>query len=184
MTDQEQWNGAVETARREFSALSGELKESVRALSAAIQEDKHAIACFAATVGTPELCASCGGRCCEKGKYHFTLVDLLIYFATGTDLFQPDFYSGNCPFLVRGACLMAPVFRPLICITFHCDLVEEQFNPNDLLRLYDLEASLRKHYRTMEGLFGRRLDFGVLLSYSRYVRDGGSGMLSSQAVVT
>ncbi len=177
MTDQEQWDGAVEAAEREYAALSREQKAAILTLVEAIQEDKRAIADLAAVAGAPALCASCGGRCCEKGRYHFTLVDLLVFLATDTVLFRPDFSGGRCPFLIQGACLMAPAFRPLICVTFHCDMVEERLDPVDLRRLYDLEASLRERYGHMDRLFSRRLGFGLLLGYARYLENQDAGLL-------
>jgi hypothetical protein len=176
VTDRELWDGAVKAARVEFASFSSERKAEVLALALAIQREKRAIAAFGEKISAAVLCAACGGRCCEKGKYHFTALDLLVFFVTGTELFVPSFAGLGCPFLRQGACLMEPAFRPFICVTFHCEVLEARLEPPDLARVYELESLLRNHYERMERLFGKRLGRGLLLSYEQYCRRESAGI--------
>jgi hypothetical protein len=180
LTDQEMWDNAVAVVRGEYAALAGEEKAGVESVAGLIRLKKEEIFSLAENKDASKFCESCRGACCAKGKYHFTVVDLLVYFAGDADLFSPSFCGDLCPYLGSGRCLMSPSFRPLTCITFHCEPLEMLLSPAELERMYSLERELRNHYAQLETFFGTRLTQGLLLNYEVY-RDGRStGILANK----
>jgi len=181
MTDQEMWDNAVAVARAEYGGLPEPVRLKVHSLSASIQRVKMEIASIPEMKGAAGACFSCGGKCCETGKYHFAVIDLLVYLATDGELFDPSFGQASCPYLGVEGCLMAPAYRPFTCITFHCDRLEGLLSPAEVERLYGLERSLRSHYAMIEELFDSRMAQGLLLSYGRCVEGKSSGILAGKS---
>jgi hypothetical protein len=177
LTDQELWQRAVSIARVEYENLSDLVKAQVLGIGEAIRQNKLEMYSLAGGAAVVETCADCGGLCCEKGKYHFSAIDLLMYLSTGKELFTPSFRRTPCPFLGEEGCLMAPAYRPFTCITFHCERLEEFIPSADLERMCHLERSLRVLCRQMEELFGNRLMQGLLLSCARYLHGDDTGAL-------
>ncbi len=178
LTDQEIWDQAVALVREEYAALSVEAKSEVQLVCAIIRGKKEELYSIAESSGAPGLCAVCGGACCSKGKYHFTVVDLLAYLSEDFTLFSPDFHGGQCPYLHEGRCLMSPQFRPLTCIIFHCEPLERMMSCDDFGRMYSLERELREYYRRLEGFFGNRFSQGLILNYTGYLRGRSAGVLA------
>ncbi|MHC1696581.1 MAG: hypothetical protein AB9919_00640 [Geobacteraceae bacterium] len=179
LTDQEMWERAVAIARVEYEHLSDPLKNQVVAIGESIRQVKLEIYALAGGTAIIETCIDCGGRCCEKGKYHFSVIDLLMYLSTGKELFLPSFRETPCPFLGETGCLMGPAYRPYTCITFHCERLEILLSPADLEQICQLERSLRDFCHELEELFGCRLMQGLLLSCARHLHDGSAGMFGS-----
>lgn len=169
MTDQEMWERAVAVAGGEYEHLSDPLKKQVLVIGESIRQVKREIYALAGGAAIIKTCVACGGLCCEKGKYHFSVIDLLMYLSSGKELFIPSFRETPCPFLGEEGCLMDPAYRPFTCITFHCERLEDLLSPADLERIHHLERSLRKLCQKLETLFGGRLMQGLLLSCARYL---------------
>ena len=102
-----------------------------------------------------------------SGKYHVTVVDLLVYLVDEKELFVPRFGRGVCPYLGSRGCQMAPAYRPLTCVIFNCELVEGLLDPLQKELLRDLEGELRGYYAGLEELFGRRFMGGVMMHGER-----------------
>jgi hypothetical protein len=179
LIDQELWDRAVAVARVEYENLPDPLKERVVGIGDAIRQAKREMYALAGGSAIVETCSDCGGLCCEKGKYHFSVIDLLMYLSTGKELFSPSFRDTPCPFLGEAGCLMEPAYRPFTCITFHCERLEVLLAPADLERICHLERCLRVLCRELESLFGRRLMQGLLLSGARYLDGDAAAVLGS-----
>ncbi len=177
VTDRETWNLAVDALTAEHAALSPPRKASVTALVEAIKGVKEALHGIAEGVSVGEICAACGGECCRSGKYHVTVVDILVYLAEGREMFTPGFGPGRCPYLGGRGCLMAPPYRPFKCITFNCERVESLLGPQDKERSACLERELRALYGRFEGEFGNRFMGGLLQNYDRDVLQGRGAIL-------
>lgn len=177
MTDQEMWEGAVSTIREEYACLSNKEKNEVVAVADLIRRTKDEIYLLTEKKGASDICGKCGGACCATGKYHFTVVDLLVFLACDVELFSPSFDRGFCPYLRGGACLMSPSFRPLTCIVFHCEPLECLLSHAELEHMYFLERRLREQYAHLEAFFGTRLTQGLLLNYAACVDGRQAGML-------
>jgi hypothetical protein len=174
------WDSAVAVVRGEYAALSGEEKAGVGSVADFIRLKKEEIFSLTENKGASEFCENCRGACCANGKYHFTVVDLLVFFSGNAELFSP-FFSGNlCPYLGNGKCLMSPSFRPLTCITFHCEPLEMLLSPAELERMYSLELELRNYYSQLETFFGTRLTQGLLLNYEVYREGRSTGILAKK----
>lgn len=172
------WDQAVALVREEYAALSVEAKSEVRLVCAVIRSKKEELYSIAESSGASGLCALCGGACCCKGKYHFTVVDLLAYLSEDFTLFSPDFHGGQCPYLREGRCLMSPQLRPLTCIAFHCEPLETMMSCDEVGRVYSLERELREYYGRLEVFFGTRLSQGLILNYAGYLRGRSAGVLA------
>lgn len=179
MTDREMWDGAVAVVRGEYEALTGPVTERLRTALRSVRRQKEEICSIPAGEGASLTCFDCGGRCCDRGKYHFSAIDLLALLDTGSALFQPSFGSASCPYLGQAGCLMEPQFRPFTCVTFHCERLEALLVDAELERLYLLERNLRAGYGEIEGIFGRRLTQGLLLAYARHLEGRGTGILGA-----
>lgn len=179
MTDRETWNLAVAAVAAEFAlllpsrkALLAELTESVKAC----KKELHAVV---EGVGAGNICAACGGGCCLTGKYHVTVVDLLVYLVEGKELFSPRFDQEFCPFLGERGCLMEPARRPFNCVTFNCERVELLLEPQEKERFAALERALRALYGRFEELFGNRFMGGLLMNCERDIVRGRGAILGN-----
>jgi hypothetical protein len=159
------WQHGVATVRAEYARLPAVVSARVTELAAAIRAHKVALDAFIAGVEGGAACAACQGACCSRGKYHFSLVDLLVYLAADIELFTPRFAQDACPFLGDSACLMPPALRPLACITFNCEQVEALLPPLEQARFAAVTEELKGLYQELEELLCTRLR-GGLLHYS------------------
>ncbi|HZV82350.1 MAG TPA: hypothetical protein VFF53_09290 [Geobacteraceae bacterium] len=167
MTDQERWSAAVAATVREYGLLPLPLRQRVGEIAEEISVVKESYQRLAATVDADGICADCRGLCCGHGKHHFTVVDLLGYLSTGRELFAPDFASPVCPYHTGCGCLMDPGMRPLNCIIFLCDRLEELLPGPARQELSTLEKELRRLYICQELLLGNRFANGLLITFGR-----------------
>ncbi|HEY6839183.1 MAG TPA: hypothetical protein VI389_10605 [Geobacteraceae bacterium] len=177
LTDRELWERGVAVVSKEYAALAPDRRDALLATIRAIKAAKEELHRLADKVDCGGLCATCGGACCATGKYHFTVVDLLVLLACGEDLFSPRFEGGRCPYLADSRCLMAPPFRPFNCITFICDMVESRLQPEDRELCLRHEKELRSGYAEVETLFAGRFMHGLLINSERYVKGVRAGIL-------
>lgn len=177
VTDREMWNLAVDALAVEHAALPPSLKGVVAGLAAAVKGAKEALHGIAEGVDVAAICAACGGECCLSGKFHVTVVDILVYLAEGRELFTPRFGQGRCPYLGAQGCLMAPPYRPFNCVTFNCERVESLLEPQAKDRSVSLERELRALYGRFEEEFGNRFMGGLLQNYARDVVRGRGTIL-------
>ncbi len=177
MTDREMWDLAVDALVTEHAALPHSRKGVVAGLVEAVKGVKEALHGIAEGVSVAEICAACGGECCLSGRFHVTVVDILVYLAEGRELFTPGFGQGRCPYLGARGCLMAPPYRPFNCVTFNCERVESLLEPPAKERSVSLERELRALYGRFEGEFGNRFMGGLLQNYERDVLQGRGAIL-------
>lgn len=174
------WNDAVAVVRSEFAAFPGQVLTELHVLAESIRREKNLISFLTSSKGSNEHCACCGGKCCETGKFHFTVIDLLVHLATGKELFRPVFQGSFCPYLGSEGCLMDPSYRPYICVTFLCERLEKLLSPEELEQVYNSELRLRNLYRRLEEYFGNRFMQGLLLNYQRYSRGEHLGIITAK----
>ena len=165
MTDIKTWHHAVDAVTGEFSRLSPGERDAFSRLAEEAWQCKTDLHAIVAATGCSSICAACGGECCRTGKYHFTLVDLLVYLSRKEELFEPGFNRPHCPYLGQEGCFMAPGYRPFTCVTFNCDRVVTFLDPSDEERLTRLERELREIYGRFGMLLGRRVMDGLLLDF-------------------
>jgi hypothetical protein len=171
------WNLVVAAVAAEHAALAPARKALVAELAEAVKGAKEALHAIGEGVCVGEICASCGGECCMTGKFHVTVVDILVYLAEGRALFTPDFGQGRCPYLGERGCLMASSYRPFNCVTFNCERVEWLLEPHDKERFVLLERELRALYGRFEEEFGNRFMGGLLQNWERDIVQGRGSIL-------
>lgn len=172
MTDQESWSAAVAAVSREYELLPGTVRQRVAEICSEVSDVKVAYQGLAATVDAGGICADCRGLCCGHGKHHFTVVDLLGYLASGRQLFRPHFDNPVCPYHTGSGCLMEPGLRPLNCIIFLCDRLDELLSEPAKRELASLETELRRLYHCLDLLLGNRFANGLLITHERAAISG------------
>lgn len=177
LADLGMWDDAVTAVRIEYTDLSASTKRELKRVVGMIQREKMEISSLMENADVAGICARCAGECCKSGKYHFTVIDLLVFLDSETDLFRPVFKEARCPFLGRDGCLMEPRVRPFTCITFFCERVESLLTRSETARLRVVEESLRRLYAEVEQLFGKRLMQGLLMNYERLIEGKAAGIL-------
>lgn len=179
MTDREMWDDAVKVVRREYGELGDAVRSALAGMSAALRHEKRSLHALTADRGAEGLCAACMGACCRSGKYHFSVADLLVFLASGEEVFEPSFQAGSCPYLGMDGCLMEPSLRPFPCISFCCEEIHAGIPSKDLERLSVLENGVRGCYRRIEDLFDKPLMKSLFISYEGYLRDPVRGIISA-----
>lgn len=167
MTDRDTWNLAVAAVTAEFAALPLAQQTLLAEMSEAVKDCKRELHAVVETVSAAGVCADCGGECCRTGKYHFTVVELLVHLVERKELFTPRFEQQFCPYFGERGCLMAPAYRPFNCVIFNCERLENQLTPARKERLVRLERMLRGDYAGFEKLFGNRFMGGLLMNCER-----------------
>lgn len=173
MDDQEKWDSAIAAVKKEFAALPELFIANIRTSTETIKRQKKAIFALTELVGGGKICENCRGECCNKGKYHFTVIDLLVFLAEGKALFTPRFARERCPYEGDAGCLMEPEYRPFNCITFHCERLEELLQAPDVEEFYELEKKLRSQYSKFERMFDNRFAYGLLSNYEQNFTQNG-----------
>lgn len=138
---------------------------------ARLQEQLHA---FFLQADGLRLCRDCRGDCCDRGKHHLTLVNLLGCLLDGA-VPEADFRR-PCPFLGAGGCLLPPPRRPFNCVTFICDGVEEGLGSTGREAFYALERQLRALYLVFDRRYAGSSLRGILI---RGARLGGRPLLAT-----
>jgi hypothetical protein len=173
VSDLQNWQTAVATAQKEFRQLTGEQLAAVNSLVNRVMACKGELTALFDSVSGGAVCSLCQGECCRAGRYHFTVVDLVVYLATSAELFLPRFNSGTCPFLGDSGCVMQPLYRPYNCLTFVCDRIDGGMEPGQRACFSEASERLLACYREMEAMFHNRFTGGLLNNGERF-RDGRS----------
>jgi hypothetical protein len=114
----------------------------------------------------PRRCAECLGACCDRGKNHLTLVNLLGFLAAGED--PPELqFEKPCPLLGEAGCVLPPPRRPFNCVTFLCDAVEAGLSPEKKVQIYALERKLRILYEEFDRRYSGSSLRGLLIRAER-----------------
>lgn len=114
----------------------------------------------------PELCASCRERCCDCGRHHFTLTNLLGFLLRGVTPPRPD-YSLSCPFAGKNGCHLDAADRPFNCVSFLCDAIDAKLDQASRRYFYQIEKQLRSEYESVAGRYPAASLRGLLISLER-----------------
>ena len=140
----QRWQTIVLSVRKEILSLDEEERlwiEQQLHLIETLQIQIHDL--FLSAEGQ-QACTRCQGSCCELGKNHMTLANLL--GAIMQDKLPPAHFSRTCPFLGDEGCTLDVSIRPYNCITFLCEDVEQALSLEEKNRFYHLEHDLRSLY--------------------------------------
>ncbi len=165
-SDQQLWQRTIKRIEQEVAALNDLERDWLSPHLAEIgrlQRQLHEL--FEAGDGG-RLCAECLGACCERGRNHLTLANVLSHLLSGQQVPEPDF-SRTCPFLGPAGCLLEVEGRPFNCVTFICDAIEDRLAPAMREDFYRLEKELRSHYLALDKRFAGSSLRGLLIRAER-----------------
>lgn len=165
MNDQLAWDKALAAARKSYSALEPATACALNNLIETIVHIKQQLVDLTTAAGSSQICRECRGECCRYGKYHVSVLDVLAYLKYSADLVVPDFAAHpDCPYSGIDGCTMPPGYRPMTCVVFNCQLVEDRLSTAEQETFRTQEQELRHAIRTAEQLTGMRLNRPFLLS--------------------
>lgn len=167
MNDQAAWEQAVTGAGEWYSNLPDAVRSELDGLLEEIMQLKELLVEQVTSSGSSAVCRDCGGECCLLGRYHVSVLDILAYRKTGLEPVRPDFSSSpSCPYSDASGCLMPPRYRPVTCVIFNCQLIEDRLSAAELDSLYEHERRLRVAVARAGRMHDSRIDRPLLLSRS------------------
>lgn len=166
LQDLQLWRRTLAAVVAEVGWLGGQERAGLREEVAAVASLQRRLHAFFEKADGAELCRTCSGACCEKGRNHLTLVNLLGYLLADEAPPQPDF-SSTCPFLGHAGCLLDPGRRPFNCVTFICDPVEANLTAAEVETFYALEKELRSIYLHFDRRYAGSSLRGLLIRAER-----------------
>lgn len=167
MNDQAAWEQAIASAGSMYSGLTPETMTELDGLIENIMRLKQNLVDLVVAAGSADICHTCGGECCLHGKYHVSVLDILAYLKSGAAVVTPDFSSNPaCPYSGISGCTMAPPYRPMTCVVFNCQQIEDPLSSTQRETLRRTEQELRDATAKAGQLTGLRLGRPLLLSCS------------------
>lgn len=155
MKDMQAWQQALDLADRLYEAWPEVERERVDMLVRRIMALKQELLDLALCVGSASVCRTCGGKCCLHGKYYVTLLDLLAYRVSSVSAPVPNFgVNPACPYGGPQGCCLAPGLRPMTCVIFNCELIEDLMSAELRQRAASCEQELRTAIAGVEQLAG------------------------------
>jgi len=163
--DKQNWSRAIEAARKQYDLLPADVRCNLNIIIDEIMTLKSSLLGLTLAAGSAEVCRACGGQCCNNGKFHVSLLDLMAYLHSSAEPPVPDFeISPLCPYGCSEGCMMSPGFRSVTCVIFNCEQVEELLMESEQLELRILEIQLKEKVLQAEKIMGFRVGRPLLLS--------------------
>jgi len=166
VNDQAAWEQALSNAGSWYCGVPAAIRLELDGLLEEIMHLKQMLVELVTSSGSSAICRACGGECCNLGKYHLSVLDILAYRKTGLEPLVPDFSSTPaCPYSNASGCLMTAPYRPLTCVIFNCQSIEERLTAPQRQTLDEYESALRATVARAGRLHDMRIDRPLLLSY-------------------
>ena len=167
MSDLAVWEQALSSAGNWYRGLPPAIRAELDGLLEEIMQLKRTLVELVTSSGSSAICRSCGGECCLLGRYHVSVLDILAYLKTGVDPVVPNFFaSPACPYADISGCSMPPCYRPVTCVIFNCQLIEDRLTAIERHTLYAHESRLRTTVARAGRMHDIRIDRPLLLSCS------------------
>jgi len=165
VNDQAVWEQALATTASWYCGLPAAIRLELDRLLEEIMHLKQLLVDLVTASGSSAICRTCGGECCNLGKYHLSVLDILAYCKTGLAPLVPDFSSAPaCPYSNASGCLMTAPYRPLTCVIFNCQSIEERLTATQRDSLQEYESRLRATVAHAGRIHNMRIDRPLLLS--------------------
>lgn len=165
MNDQAAWEQAVTTASKWYFGLPPGIRAELDGLLDEIIQFKQKLVELVTSSGSSTICRTCGGECCLLGRYHVSVLDILAYRKTCVEPVVPVFgASPACPYSDASGCLMPPRYRPVTCVIFNCQMVEDRLTATECHTLHEYELRLRATVARAGRIHDIRTDRPLLLS--------------------
>jgi len=167
VNDQEAWQQAVTSATEWYFGLPPGVRAELDGLIEEVMPLKQQLVDQVTSSGSSEVCRTCGGECCLLGKYHVSVLDVLAYRKNGVESVIPDFSAGPaCPYSDASGCTMPAAYRPVTCVIFNCQLIEDRLSATQRDALHENEKRLRALVVRAGRIHDIRIDRPLLLSCS------------------
>lgn len=165
MNDPQAWHNAQASAWKIYEELPDDGRRRFDHLVDRIMNLKENLLGLALAEGSGVVCGECGGECCLRGKYHVSMLDLIICRMHAFEPLVPDFtIHPLCPYGSADGCCFTPRFRPLTCVVFNCDLIEERMAEHTRHQVILWELELREAVASVDVIASHRLTRAALLS--------------------
>jgi hypothetical protein len=165
VNDQEIWEQAVTAVRNSYNSLPPETMSDLNGLIEYVKRIKQNLVELVTSTGSSNICRNCGGECCKYGKFHVTVLDVIACLKSAHELVIPDFSNNPyCPYSDISGCTMAAAYRPMTCVVFNCQQVEDQLSPAQIEMMRGYEQELRDAIGRAVIVSGLRLDRALMLS--------------------
>jgi hypothetical protein len=165
VNDQAAWEQAAATASEWYLGLPSAVRAELDGLLEEIMQLKEKLVEQVTSSGSSEVCRTCGGECCLLGRYHVSVLDILAYRKTGVEPVVPDFSTAPaCPYSDASGCTMPPGYRPVTCVIFNCQQIEDRLSATDRRSLHEYENRLRATVARAGRIHDIRSDRPLLLS--------------------
>jgi len=165
VNDQAVWEQALATTASWYCGLPAPIRLELDGLLEEIMHLKQLLVDLVTVAGSSAICRACGGECCNLGKYHLSVLDILAYRKTGLEPLVPDFSNAPaCPYSNASGCLMTAPYRPLTCVIFNCLSIEERLTTAQRRSLDEYESALRATVVRAGRIHDIRIDRPLLLS--------------------
>ena len=161
--DQLLWNLGFTRLNDLYSGYSRETELALALLLTRYCQAKEALAAVIAEIDASSVCHQCGGQCCLNGKYRINVCDSLVLIARETIPSVNFIQKPVCPYGSQDGCSMEPGLRPVDCILFICDAINEKLSPQSRTILVAGEQGLRECIEQASRLTGERLRTPLLL---------------------
>jgi hypothetical protein len=142
---QRQWQTIQAALAREVSQLPESERRWMTGRLARIGRLQRCLHRLFLAAGGPQRCQLCQGGCCDCGRNHLTLVNLLPFLLANESPPAADF-NRICPFVGEQGCLLEPARRPFNCVIFLCDEVDGALSAAQRQLFSALEGRLRTLY--------------------------------------
>lgn len=162
----QRWQACLDAVTAEYSKLDPAEKSWISAelaRLALLQEQLDGLFCRG---DGPAVCRRCQGACCDCGKNHFTLVNLLAFLSVGERPPAADF-TLPCPFLGPTGCRLEVARRPFNCVTFICEGILDSLGEAGYDAFYELEDQLRRCYLQFDQRYAGSSLRGLLIRGER-----------------
>jgi hypothetical protein len=160
------WDRSLTAVSKEYQALDSQEKNWIVDRLGEIAVLQKQLDELFRVAGGPTACRQCSGACCDSGKNHFTLANLLAFLACGEPPPGPDF-SLSCPFLGESGCRIEPFRRPFNCVTFACEPVLDSLNGECRDEYLRLEKALHQLYLAFDRRFAGSSLCGLFIRAER-----------------
>ena len=164
------WLALIAQIRNELSVMPVKERAWLEARVAAIGEIQHALNRLFQKAGGIQACAVCDGECCDCGRHHLTLINIIAFLVDGDVPPAPDF-ENPCPFLGDRGCLLPAARRPYNCITFFCDTLDERLDEQGRREVEALDQQLRNEYERVEKRYPVATLRGIWMGLERVFGD-------------
>jgi hypothetical protein len=163
VNDQQLLEQGLSQVFRLFAACAPAKQRQIAELLLQYRREKESMASFASAADSASICRECAGQCCMNGKFRLNVCDALALNVEQV-LVRSDFNQKPvCPYGTDQGCCLSPEFRPMDCVLFICDEIEQRLTETTRFELIAGEERIRECLQEVSRLAGIQLSVPLLL---------------------